>query len=119
MRLSFQALGETPMEVAATLGASPLAVFMLVALPQCRRGMLTAAVLTFAHTIGEFGVVLMIGGAIPGKTEVVSIRIYELVEALRFDQANRLAAGLVVFAFLVLLSLFLAERRFGGARPQA
>jgi molybdate transport system permease protein len=119
MRLSFEALGAGPMEAAATLGASSLQAFLRVALPLSRRGMATAAVLTFAHTIGEFGVVLMIGGAIPGKTEVVSIRIYDLVEAFQFAAANRLAAGLVAFAFVVLLSLFLVERRFGGVRAQA
>jgi molybdate transport system permease protein len=86
-----------------------------VAVPQARRGFLAAAILVFAHTVGEFGVVLMIGGGIPGKTEVLSIRIYQLVEALQFDQAHRLAAGLLIFAFLVLLSLLLIERR--AARP--
>jgi len=118
IRLSFEAMGNGPMEAAATLGAAPLSAFWRVALPQCGRGFVTAAVLTFAHTVGEFGVVLMIGGAIPGKTEVLSIRIYELVESLKFDEAGRLAAGLVAFAFLVLLSLFLAERRFGEAGAQ-
>src|SRR5260370_16518882 len=84
---------------------------MTVALPLARRGFLAAAVLVFAHTIGEFGVVLMIGGGVPGKTEVVSIRIYQLVESLQFGEAYRLAAGLLAFAFVVILGLLLVERR--------
>ena len=84
-----------------------------MALPQARRGFLAAAILVFAHTVGEFGVVLMIGGSIPGKTQVVSIRIYELVESLKYDEAHLLAAGLVLFAFLVMLSMMLIERRVG------
>ena len=115
LRNAFEAIGERPLEAAATLRASPLDAFFSVALPQARRGFLAAAILVFAHTVGEFGVVLMIGGGIPGKTEVLSIRIYQLVEALQFDQAHRLAAGLLIFAFLVLLSLLLIERR--AARP--
>ena len=111
IRNAFEAVGERPMEVAATLRASPLDAFFSVAVPQARRGFLTAAVLVFAHTVGEFGVVLMIGGAIPGKTKVVSTKIYELVESLQFGQAHALAAGLVVFAFIVLLVLFLIDRR--------
>jgi molybdate transport system permease protein len=86
-------------------------------LPQATRGFLTAAVLVFAHTIGEFGVVLMIGGGIPGKTEVVSIRIYQMVESLQMGQAHALAAGLVAFSFIVLLILFLIERRVSLVRP--
>ena len=115
LRNAFEAIGERPLEAAATLRASPLDAFFSVAVPQARRGFLAAAILVFAHTVGEFGVVLMIGGGIPGKTEVLSIRIYQLVEALQFDQAHRLAAGLLIFAFLVLLSLLLIERR--AARP--
>ena len=111
IRNAFEAVGERPMEVAATLRASPLDACFSVAVPQARRGFLTAAVLVFAHTVGEFGVVLMIGGAIPGKTKVVSTKIYELVESLQFGQAHALAAGLVVFAFIVLLVLFLIDRR--------
>ena len=87
--------------------ASPVDVFFSVALPQARRGFLAAAILVFAHTVGEFGVVLMIGGSIPGRTQVVSIRIYELVEALKYDEAHLLAGGLVLFAFLVMLSMLL------------
>ena len=115
LRGAFEAIGERPLEAAATLRAAPLDAFFTVAAPLARRGFLSAAILVFAHTIGEFGVVLMIGGAVPGKTEVLSIRIYQLVESLRFDQAHKLAAGLLVFAFLSLLSLLLIERR--AAKP--
>ena len=114
IRTAFEAVGERPLEVAATLRASPLDAFFTVVLPQARRGFVAAAVLVFAHTIGEFGVVLMIGGGIPGKTEVVSIRIYQLVESLEFGEAHRLAAGLLAFAFLALLGLFLIDRRTGA-----
>jgi molybdate transport system permease protein len=111
IRNAFEAMGRRPLEVAATLRARPLDAFFSVALPMARRGFVTAAVLVFAHTVGEFGVVLMIGGGIPGKTEVVSIRIYQLVEALQFGEAHRLAAGLTAFAFLVLFALLILERR--------
>jgi len=111
IRSAFEAMGPRPMEVAATLRAPPLDAFFSVALPLSRRGFLTAAILVFAHTIGEFGVVLMIGGGIPGKTEVISVRIYELVESLQYGDAHRLAAGVVVFSFLALLGLLLVARR--------
>jgi molybdate transport system permease protein len=111
IRIAFEGVGDRPLEVAASLRASPLDSFFTVAVPLARRGFLTAAVLVFAHTVGEFGVVLMIGGGIPGKTEVVSIRIYQLVESLQFGQAHALAAGLVAFAFLVVLAMLLLERR--------
>jgi molybdate transport system permease protein len=111
VRAAFEAVGERPLEVAATLRATPTDAFFSVALPLARRGFVSAAVLVFAHTVGEFGVVLMIGGAIPGRTQVVSTRIYQLVEALQFGEAHRLAAGVVAFAFAVLLALFLVERR--------
>jgi molybdate transport system permease protein len=117
LRNAFEAIGERPMDVAATLRASPLDAFFSVAAPLARRGFLAAAILVFAHTVGEFGVVLMIGGGIPGRTEVLSVRIYQLVEALRFDEAHQLAAGLLIFAFLVLLSLLLIERRAGKPAP--
>ncbi len=117
LRTAFEAVGREPMEAAATLHASPLDAFFTVAVPLARRGFLSAAVLVFAHTIGEFGVVLMIGGGVPGRTEVISIRIYQLVEALQYGQAHALAAGLAAFAFLALLLLFLIERRF--SRPGA
>ncbi|MEI7931683.1 MAG: molybdate ABC transporter permease subunit [Alphaproteobacteria bacterium] len=111
IRNAFEAMGARPMDVAATLRASPLDAFLTVALPMARKGYLAAAVLVFAHTVGEFGVVLMIGGAIPGKTQVVSTRIYQLVESMHFGEAHQLAAGLLAFAFAVLLALFLIERR--------
>jgi len=114
LRNAFESVGARPLEVAATLRAPPLDAFVTVALPMARRGFVTAAVLVFAHTVGEFGVVLMIGGGIPGKTEVVSIRVYQLVEALQFGQAHRLAAALVAFAFLVLFTLLVLERRAGA-----
>jgi molybdate transport system permease protein len=117
LRNAFEAIGDRPLEAAATLRASPLDAFFSVAAPLARRGFLTAAVLVFAHTVGEFGVVLMIGGGIPGKTEVLSIRIYQLVEALQFDEAHKLAAGLLIFAFLALLSLLLIERRASRPAP--
>jgi len=117
IRSAFQAIGPRPLEVAATLRASPADAFFSVAVPLARRGFVTAAVLVFAHTVGEFGVVLMIGGAIPGKTEVLSIRIYQLVEALQFGEAHKLAAALVVFAFLVLFALLVIDRRAGAPRP--
>jgi molybdate transport system permease protein len=111
IRNAFEAIGPRPMEVAATLRAGPLDRFFTVAMPLARRGFVTAAVLVFAHTIGEFGVVLMIGGAIPGRTEVVSTRIYQLVESLQFAEAHRLAAGLALSAFAALLALLLIDRR--------
>jgi len=90
IRNGFEAMGDRPMEVAATLRATPLNAFFTVAVPQARRGFLTAAVLVFAHTVGEFGVVLMIGGGIPGQTEVISVKLYQLVESLQFEEAHRL-----------------------------
>jgi len=116
LRSAFEAAGARPLEVAASLRASPLDGFWNVGLPLARRGFVTAAVLVFAHTVGEFGVVLMIGGAIPGRTEVVSIRIWREVESLQFGEANRLAASLVVFAFVTLFILLMAERRAGARR---
>ncbi|HYN78165.1 MAG TPA: molybdate ABC transporter permease subunit [Lamprocystis sp. (in: g-proteobacteria)] len=103
---AFQAIGDRPLEVAATLRASPLDTFFTVVLPLARPGFLTAAVLGFAHTVGEFGVVLMLGGNIANRTRVVSIQIYNHVEALEYAQAHWLAGMLVVFAFLVLLALY-------------
>jgi len=102
---AFEAIGERPLEVAATLGASPLDAFFSVALPLARPGLLTAAVLTFAHTVGEFGVVLMLGGKRPGITRTASVEIYDYVEAGEYAQAHRLAAILLVFSFLVLLAV--------------
>lgn len=117
LRNAFEAVGERPLEVAATLRASRFDAFLTVELPLAWRGFLAAAILVFAHTIGEFGVVLMIGGSIPGKTEVLSTRIYQFVESLQFEEAHRLAAGLVAFAFVVMLSLMLIGRRFGRLEP--
>lgn len=102
---AFVAMGERPLEAAATLRVSPLAAFFTVALPLARPGLVTAAILGFAHTVGEFGVVLMIGGNIPGKTQVLSMQIYNHVEALEYGQAHGLAAGLLVFSFAVLVLL--------------
>ena len=103
---AFEAIGDRPLEVAATLGASPLDAFFSVVLPLARPGFLTAGIMTFAHTVGEFGVVLMIGGNLPGITRVVSVQIYDHVEALEYAQAHRLAAVMLIFAFLVLLALY-------------
>ena len=103
---AFEAIGRAPLEAAATLRAGPLDRFFSVALPLARPGFLTASILGFAHTIGEFGVVLMIGGNIPGKTRVVSLQIYNHVEALEYDQAGGLALGLLIFSFVVLLALY-------------
>lgn len=103
---AFEAMGQEPLEAAATLRASPLDTFFSVALPLARPGYLTAIVMGFAHTVGEFGVVLMIGGNIPDKTRVMSVQIYDHVEALEYTQAHWLAAGMVAFSFLVLLALY-------------
>lgn len=109
---AFEAIGDRPLEAAATLGASPLDAFFTVAVPLARPGFLTASILTFAHTVGEFGVVLMIGGNIPGITRVASVQIYDHVEAMEYAPAHRLAAVLLVFSFLVLLALY-AKRPSG------
>lgn len=111
LRAAFESVGEEALEVAATLGAGPWARFFRIAMPLARRGYMTGALLVFAHTIGEFGVVLMIGGAIPGKTEVISTLIYQRVETLQFNQAAQLSGGLIVFAFATILGLLLSERR--------
>jgi molybdate transport system permease protein len=103
---AFEAIGERPLEAAATLRASPFDTFFSIVLPLAKPGYLTASVLGFAHTVGEFGVVLMIGGNIPNKTRVVSVQIYDHVEALEYAQAHWLAAGMVVFSFVVLLLLY-------------
>ena len=103
---AFEAIGDRPLEVAATLGASPIDRYFSIAIPMAKPGFFTAAILGFAHTVGEFGVVLMIGGNIPGETRVVSVQIYDHVEALAYDEANRLALLMIVFSFLVLLSVY-------------
>ena len=110
---AFEAAGRRPMEVAATLRARPLDAFFTVALPLARPGLMTAAILSFAHTVGEFGVVLMIGGNIPGKTRVVSTQIYGHLEAMEYAQAHWLAGGMLVFSFVILLLLSLMKRRYG------
>ncbi len=109
---AFEAIGRGPLEAGATLRASPLDTFFTIAAPMAVRGYLTATVLTFAHTIGEFGVVLMVGGNIPGQTKVISIAIYEHVETINYADAHILSAGLLVFSFLVLLAVYTANRRF-------
>ena len=111
LQQAFEAIPERTLEAAATLRAGALDRFFSVALPLARPGLLTASVLGFAHTVGEFGVVLMIGGNIPGATRVLSVAIYEHVEATEFEAAHRLAAGMVVFALLVLVSLSTLNRR--------
>lgn len=109
---AFTAIGQRPLEVAATLGASPVDRFFTVVVPLARPGFLTATVLGFAHTVGEFGVVLMIGGNIPGETQVLSIAIYDHVEALDYGRAHWLAGGLLVLSFLMLMSVYAFNRRF-------
>jgi molybdate transport system permease protein len=112
LQAAFEAVGRRPLEAAATLRASPLDSFFTVASPLALRGYLTATVLTFAHTIGEFGVVLMVGGNIPGQTKVISIAIYEHVETINYAAAHTLSAGLLVFSFVVLLFVYTVNRRF-------
>jgi molybdate transport system permease protein len=113
---AFESMGRRPMEVAATLRAAPLDRFLTVALPQARRGLVTGTTLGFAHTVGEFGVVLMIGGNIPRETRVLSIAIYDHVEALQYQHAHVLSAGLLAFSFLVLLLVFAINRRWSITR---
>jgi molybdate transport system permease protein len=111
MRQAFQDMGAAPLEEAATLGAGPVDRFFNIGLPLARRGLVTAAVLGFAHVLGEFGVVLMVGGNIPGQTKVVSITIYESVETLDYATAHLLSAGLLAVSFAVLLAVFALNRR--------
>lgn len=106
LQTAFEAIGERPLEVAATLRASPLDTFFSVVIPLARPGFLTASVMTFAHTVGEFGVVLMIGGNLPGVTRVASVQIYDHVEALAYGDAHRLAAAMLIFSFVLLLALY-------------
>jgi len=110
LRDAFRSVGAGPMEVAATLGAKPLDAFFSIACPQSARGFLTAAVLGFAHTLGEFGAVLMVGGSIPGETRVVAIAIYEHVEMLEYGAAHTLSAGLLLFSFVVLVAVYTVNR---------
>ena len=111
IRNSFEAMGDRPLEVAATLRASPGHAFWTIALPLASPGLLTGAILGFAHTVGEFGVVLMIGGNIPGETKVLSVAIYDYVETSQWPQAHVLAAGMVAFSFCVILAMMLIEKR--------
>ena len=115
LQTAFSAIGQGPLEAAASLGAGPLDSFFTVALPLARRGYLTAAVLTFAHTLGEFGVVLMVGGNIPGQTRVISVAIYEAVERMDYRTAHILSAILLCLSFLILLGLYAT----GGRGPHA
>jgi len=108
---AMEAIGERPLEAAATLRAGPWDRFFTVVLPMARPGFVTASILGFAHTLGEFGVVLMIGGNIPGETQLVSVRIYDQVEALQYDRAHWLSAAMLVFSFMILLGLYLSRRK--------
>jgi molybdate transport system permease protein len=112
LQAAFESIGRAPLEAAATLRASPIDAFLTVAAPMAFRGYLTATVLTFAHTVGEFGVVLMVGGNIPGQTKVISIAIYEHVETINYASAHVLSAILLVFSFVVLLFVYVMNRRF-------
>jgi len=109
---AFESVSQRDLEAAWTLGANKRDAFFSIALPQSTRGYLNAAVLSFAHTLGEFGVVLMVGGNIPGETRVISIDIYDRVESLNYAAAHQLSAILLIFAFLILLTLFVANRRW-------
>lgn len=113
VRNSFEAMGRRPLEVAATLRASPWDAFSSVALPLALPGILTGAVLAFAHTVGEFGVILMVGGNIPGETKVLSIAIYDFVETLRWREAHILSLGMLLFSFFVIFTVSLLARRSG------
>jgi molybdate transport system permease protein len=115
IRNAFAAIGDRPLEVAATLRASPRRAFWTVAIPLARPGFLAGSVLGFAHTVGEFGIVLMIGGNIPGKTKVLSVAIFDYVETSQWREANILAGGMAAFAFVVILTMMLLEKR--TARP--
>ncbi|MCP3869872.1 MAG: molybdate ABC transporter permease subunit [Gammaproteobacteria bacterium] len=117
LQSAFAAIGKRPMEVAATLRASPADRFFTVALPLARPGFLTAAVLGFAHTVGEFGVVLMIGGNIPGQTQVLSIAIYDHVETMEYSNAHWLSGGLLVLSFFMLMTVYALNRRFRPMQP--
>ncbi len=108
---AMEAMGSRPLEVAASLRASPLDTFFSVVLPLCKPGLITGAIMSFAHTVGEFGVVLMVGGNIPGVTRVVSVQIYDHVEAMEYGDAHRLAAVMLGFAFVVLMALNLYNQR--------
>ena len=112
LQSAFESVGRKPMEAAATLGASPVDAFISVAAPLAKRGFLTAAVLGFAHSVGEFGVILMVGGNIPNRTRVISIDIYSSVETLDYGRAHVLSLGMLTFAFFVLVLVFVINRRY-------
>jgi len=112
LQAAFEQLPPRVLDAAATLGAGPMERFFTVALPLIKRSLVTAASLGFAHTVGEFGVVLMIGGNIPGETQTLSIALYDRIETLQYDSAHRLAAGLLVFSFLLLVALYAGKGRF-------
>jgi molybdate transport system permease protein len=114
---AFEALGSRPLEVAASLRAPPWDAFFSVVLPLCRPGLITGCIMSFAHTVGEFGVVLMVGGNIPGVTRVVSVQIYDHVEALEYADAHRLAAVMLVFSFVCLMALHLYNQRSRRSAP--
>ncbi|RBO51890.1 molybdate ABC transporter permease subunit [Rhodovulum sp. BSW8] len=116
IRNAFEAMGPRPMEAAATLRAAPLDAFVSVALPLASPGIMTGAILGFAHTVGEFGVVLMIGGGIPGRTKVLSVTIFDYVETLQWPKAHVLAGGMLAMSFVVILAMMLIERRLNGGR---
>ena len=116
IRNAFEAIGDRPLEVAATLRATPWQTFWRVAAPLARSGFLTGAILGFAHTLGEFGVVLMIGGNIPDQTRVLSIAIFDYVETSQGALAHMWAAGMVIFAFIVIFSMMIIEKKISGAR---
>lgn len=112
LQSAFESVGRAPLEAAMTLRATPLDAFFSIASPMAARGFLTATVLSFAHTVGEFGVVLMVGGNIPGETKVISIAIYEHVETINYPEAHLLSGGMLAFAFLVLLVVYSLNRKF-------
>lgn len=116
LQAAFESMDKRSVEAAWTLGASRIKTFIFIIVPQIRRGLLTAIVLGFAHTLGEFGVVLMVGGNIPGETQMVSIAIYELVEILNYQAAHQLSAGLLIFSFVVLFLVYGVNRRWHGGR---
>lgn len=117
VRNAFQLIGDGPLEAAATLRAAPLDVFFSVAVPLARGGILSGAILSFAHTVGEFGVVLMIGGNIPGETKTLSITIFDYVETMQWGAAHALSAGMLVFSFVVILLTLLIAKRTGTPQP--
>lgn len=117
VRNAFQSIGDAPLEAAASLRASPVDAFFSVAVPLARGGIISGALLSFAHTIGEFGVVLMIGGNIPGRTQVLSIAIFNYVESLEWGKAHLLSAGMVAFSFTVVLTTMLLEKKMARVAP--